>query len=215
MKILVSLLLSVTSLFSTEISDFINRDNCDQVVNKSVYSVCYDYHHKGATYVAYLLDGELVNRANIKKRGSFYTEKNIPKRYRSYPKDYRHSGYDRGHLASDASFDHDLKAMRKTYSMVNIIPQSPIVNRRLWSKAEKYERYVASRLGSVTVINGVIYAKNSKRIGENRISVPDGFWKMIYNDAKQFKKCFYYTNDLEVDTRKDTLRHHQVDCSEL
>lgn len=215
MKILLSFSLSFTYLLSTEISDFINKEACDQVVNKSVYSVCYDYYHKGATYVGYVLNGELVNKVNIKKRDSFYTEKNIPKQYRSYPKDYTHSGYDRGHLACDASFDHDHKAVRKTYSMVNIIPQSPMVNRKLWSKAESYERYAASKLGNVTVINGVRYSKNSKRIGSNQISVPDGFWKMIYNDDKNFKKCFYYTNDLDTDVKGDKLKYHQIECSEL
>lgn len=215
MKIILSLLLSVTYLLSTEISAFINKSNCDQIVNKSVYSVCYDYYYKGAKYVGYTLDGDLVNKVNIKKRGRFYTEKNLPKKYRSHPKDYTHTGYDRGHIANDASFDYDIKAMRKTYSMVNIIPQSPKVNRRLWTKVERYERYVASKLGSVTVINGVIYSKNPKRIGRNQISVPNGFWKMIYNDAKEFKKCFYYTNDLDVDIKSDKLKKHQVNCNEL
>ena len=60
---------------------------------------------------------------SIKKRPSFYTEKNLKKKYRSHTRDYTHSGYDRGHLANDASFDYDKKIVRKTYTMANIIPQ--------------------------------------------------------------------------------------------
>ena len=215
MKIILSLLISVTYLLAIEISNFVNKANCDQIIDKSLYSVCYNYNNKGAKYACYTLDGNLVNKANIKKRGGFYTEKNLPVKYRSYPKDYTNSGYDRGHLACDASFDHDIKAMRKTYSMANIIPQSPKVNRRLWTKVERYERYVASKLGKVTVINGARYSKNPKRIGGNQISVPTGFWKMIYNNDKQFKKCFYYTNDLNVDVKSDKLKDHQINCSEI
>jgi len=74
---------------------------------------------KGAKYVAYTLDGDKVNAVNIKKHGKFYTGKNLPKKYRSYSKDYVHSGYDRGHLAN-ASFDYSKKIVRKTYSMANI-----------------------------------------------------------------------------------------------
>jgi len=52
--------------------------------------------------------------------------------------------------------------------------------------------------GSVDVLNGVIYSSNPKRIGKNRVAVPDAFWKMIYNDSKNYKKCFYYENDLNA-----------------
>ena len=204
-----------SSLFATDVTDFINKKNCDQIIDKQVYTICYDYKLKGAKYVAYQLDGNKVNAVNIKKRPSFYTEKNIKKKYRSHTRDYTHSGYDRGHLANDASFDYDKKVVRKTYSMANIIPQAPKVNRKTWIKAEKLERQVASKLGEVSVINGVVYSSNPKRIGKNQIAVPDAFWKMIYNDEKNYKKCFYYENDLNIDIKSDKLKNHLVDCNTL
>lgn len=209
------LLITTISLYATDISDYINKNNCSQIIDKSIFTICYDYKLKGAKYVAYRLDGSLVNSTNIKKRPRFYTEKNLPKQYRSTSKDYVNSGYDRGHLANDADFDYSEKALRKTYTMANIIPQAPKVNRKTWIKAEKYERTVASDLGSVTVINGVIYSSDPKRIGKNEVAVPDAFWKMIYNDEKKFKKCFYYKNDLDVLVSQDRLKSHQVDCNQL
>ena len=209
------LLIATISLYATEISDYINKNNCSQIIDKSVFTICYDYKLKGAKYVAYTLDGSLVNSSNIKKRPRFYTEKNLPKQYRSTSKDYVNSGYDRGHLANDADFDYNEKTLRKTYTMANIIPQAPKVNRKTWIKAEKYERTVALELGSVTVINGVVYSSNPKRIGKNGVAVPDAFWKIIYNDEKKFKKCFYYKNDLDVIVRQDRLKSHQVDCDQL
>ncbi|WP_345979087.1 DNA/RNA non-specific endonuclease [Sulfurimonas sp. HSL3-2] len=209
------LLITTISLYATDISDYINKNNCSQIIDKSIFTICYDYKLKGAKYVAYRLDGSLVNSTNIKKRPRFYTEKNLPKQYRSTSKDYVNSGYDRGHLANDADFDYSEKALRKTYTMANIIPQAPKVNRKTWIKAEKYERTVASDLGSVTVINGVIYSSDPKRIGKNEVAVPDAFWKMIYNDEKKFKKCFYYKNDLDVLVRQDRLKSHLVDCNQL
>ena len=209
------LLITAISLYATEISDYINKNNCSQIIDKSVFTICYDYKLKGAKYVAYTLDGSLVNSSNIKKRPRFYTEKNLPKQYRSTSKDYVNSGYDRGHLANDADFDYNEKTLRKTYTMANIIPQAPKVNRKTWIKAEKYERTVALELGFVTVINGVVYSSNPKRIGKNGVAVPDAFWKIIYNDEKKFKKCFYYKNDLDVIVRQDRLKSHQVDCDQL
>jgi len=170
---------------------------------------------KGAKYVSYALDGKLVNKLNIKKRPSFYTEKNLKKKYRSYRRDYTYSKYERGHLAPDASFDYDKKILRKIYTMANIIPQAPKVNKYTWKKAEILERSVASRLGSANVLNGVIYSLNPLRIGKNQIAVPDAFWKMIYNDNKSYKKCFYYKNSIDIDIKSDKLKNHLVDCGNI
>jgi len=205
----------VSMLNATDINNYINKNNCDQVIDKQVFTICYDYKMKGAKYVSYTLDGDRVNAVNIKKRNSFYTEKNLPKKYRSHTKDYTRSGYDRGHLANDASFDYDKKVVRKTYSMANIIPQAPNVNRRTWLKSEKLERNIAVKLGSVNVLNGVIYSDNPKRIGRNKIAVPSAFWKMIFNDDKNYKKCFFYKNDLNAITKGDKLKNHLIDCDKL
>ena len=214
MKYLLFLFLSI-NIYATNLNNYINKKNCDQIIDKQVFTICYDYKMKGAKYVSYTLDGNKVNVINIKKRNSFYTEKNLPKKYRSHNKDYTHSGYDRGHLANDASFDYSKKVVRKTYSMANIIPQAPQVNRKTWIKAEKLERRVASKLGEVSVINGVVYSSDPKKIGKNRIAIPDGFWKMIYNDDKDYKKCFYYKNGLYTIVQGDKLKSHLVDCETL
>ncbi len=195
--------------------NFINKKNCDKIINKKVFDICYSYKMKDPLYVSYTLYGNLVNKINIKKRGNFYTEKSIPVKYRAYSKDYVHSGYDRGHLANDADFDYNKKIVLKTYTMANIIPQSPKVNRKTWLKAEKYERALAVKLNSINVINGVVFSDNPKRIGKHKVAIPDAFWKIMYNNEKNFKKCFYYKNNLQVDVKKDKLKNHLIDCNQL
>ena len=184
-------------------------------IDKKVYKIYYNDKLKGALFVTYKLDGTLVNKTNIKKRPGFYSEKNIPVKYRSKSKDYKHSGYDRGHLAPDASFDYDKKALRKVYSMANIIPQAPTVNRRTWIKTEKLERKIAYKLGSANVVIGVEYPKNLKRIGKNKIAVPSAFYKRITNKSKNYDKCFYYKNDLDASSKGDKLKDHLVNCNLL
>jgi len=214
MKLLITLILSI-NLCATNISDYINKKNCDQIIDKQVFTIYYDYKMKAAKYVAYTLDGDKVNVANIKKRPSFYTEKNLKKKYRATNKDYKGSGYDKGHLANHSSFDYNKKILAKTYTLANIIPQAPKVNRYTWIKAEKLERKVAKGLKEVSVINGVIYSSNPKRIGKNKIAIPDAYWKMLYNDSKNYKKCFYYENDLSAVSKGDKLKSHLVDCATL
>lgn len=201
----------IVVLNATDISDFIDLNNCDQIIDKQIFKICYSYKYKGALAVWYELDGNLVNKNNIKSRPDFYSEKNIPIEYRTKSQDYINSGFDRGHLAPDANFDYDPKTQAKTYSMVNIVPQSPTLNRKAWIKAERYERLIASKLKTITVINLIDYSKSTQQIGKSKLSVPNTFYKIIFNDEKNLKKCFKYEN-IEIDSGTDKLRNHQITC---
>ncbi|MDX8405016.1 MAG: DNA/RNA non-specific endonuclease [Mariprofundus sp.] len=214
LPLLAFLLLSLTSTASaTEIRDFINNRNCDQVLDKRFYQICYDYHAKGARYVGYTLSGNNVDKGNIKKRPRFYPDRAIPARYRTTSSDYTRNEFhsDRGHLAPDASFDYSPQALKSVYSMANIIPQYKWINRRTWVKAEKYERQVARKLGSISVLNGVIYTADPKRLRKSGIAYPDAYWKMLYNNHG-FERCFYYKNNSYAAIKGDKLRDHVIDC---
>ncbi len=202
------------------LDNFINDTNCDQVLEKefstgSLLSICYDYGYKSAKYVAYTLDGELINKVNIVERPRFYREREVPKEYQVLDSDYTRSGYDRGHLAPDADFDYNEEDLKIIYSLANIVPQDPNVNRYFWIKAEYQERLVAATLGELSVINGVVFDEKPKYIGANRIAVSKGFWKILYNDEEEFRQCYYYNNYVLGDADKDTLDKHLVDCNSL
>ncbi len=193
-------------------SKFINDSNCSQIIDKVFITICYDYKLKAARSVAYRLEGNLVNNPNIKKRPSFYKEPSLEKRYQIVTTDYTNSGYDRGHLAPDAAFDWSQESLDSVYSLANIIPQAPQVNRNMWSQVEEYAREKAVELGEVDVINIVKYAKRSKRIGKNRMAVSRGFYKILYNNEENYKECFYYSNRLNVSSRDDNISKHNINC---
>lgn len=205
------------SACATEFSKFINHRNCSQILDKGYYQLCYDYKAKGALYVGYMLDGTKVNtKQDIKKRPRFYPDKAIPAPYRTTSGDYTKNEFhaDRGHLAPDASFDYSKRSLHAVYSMANIIPQYSKINRKTWVKAERYERQIAAKLGSVAVINGVIYGDHPKRMKKSGIAYPVAFWKMLY-DNKGFERCFYYENDSHAKIKGDKLRDHLIDCKKL
>lgn len=198
----------VVFIFSTSLAfandgflhQFFNSKVCNQVLeNNGYFKTCYDYKAKGARYVAYTLDGSLINNVNIEKRPRFYPDKNIPKQYRSEYSDYTNNRYkmDRGHLAEDASFDYTQRSLQAVYVMSNIIPQHSTVNRdkKAWAGVERFGRLLATKIGKVNVLNGVIYSNNPKRIGHNQIAIPDAFWKMYYNKEQKYQRCFYFENN--------------------
>jgi len=194
-------------------SRFINNANCNQIIDNEFIEICYDHKLKAAKSVAYHLDGDLMNNPNIDKRPSFYSEKSIDKRYRVSTTDYTNSNYDRGHLAPDAAFDWSEESLKAVYTLANIIPQAPQVNRNMWSQVEKYARDKAIELGEIEVINVVKYGKQSKRIGKNRMAVSRGFYKVLYNHNENYEECFYYANKLNLTSRDDYVAKHRVGCN--
>ncbi len=194
------------------IKKYINDKNCDRILsNDGFFTTCYDYKHKGALYGYAKLDGEKVNNGNIDERPRFYEDLNLDKSYRTYHADYTRSGFDRGHLFSDASFDWSLKSQNATYAMSNIAPQYPNTNRKSMVAVEKYERLVASMLGAIEVLHVVKYGNSPKKIGRSRLSVPEGFGRVYWNEKEKFQRCFYIPND---DVIYD-LRNMEISCKEL
>lgn len=217
-KILISaclVALAITNVNALDLNDYINESDCSQIITKPNYKVCYDYGLKSARYVAYTVDGNKLKEASthVKKRPSFYPENSIPIKYRAYPSDYTKSGYDRGHMANHADFDYSANLVYLTYSMANIVPQNPDLNRHSWVKVEKYERNIAKKLGYVNVLNIITYQDEPNRIGKHKIAVPDNFIKVIYNDDQKFYRCFSYSNNYIESTEQFTLTDHQVSCN--
>jgi len=194
---------------------FINHSDCNQIIDNEFITICYDYKLKASKSVAYHLDGDLMNDPNIDKRPSFYSEKLLDKKYRISTTDYTNSGYDRGHLAPDAAFDWSQESLNAVYTLANIIPQAPQVNRNMWVKIEKYSRDKAVEFGELDVINVIEYSKNYKRIGKNKMAVSRGFYKVLYNDKENFEECFYYSNRLNVSSKDDTIKKHYIACDEV
>ena len=206
---------TTTPTSKPSIRHYINNNKCDQVLDKVFYSVCYDYSLKAPLAVGYTLSGDLVNELNIVKRPYYKVEYAIEKKYRASKDDYVGTGYDRSHIGADAAFDWSQESLDSVYSLVNIMPQARKVNRYTWTKAERLERILAVQLGEVSVVNLLLYTKNPKRIGSNRIAVPKGIYKIFFNHEKKYKKCLYYENDNNIITSEDRLTNHQVNCSEI
>jgi len=214
-KYTIILSLLISPLLALDSSQFMNEDNCDQILDKEYFQVCYDHNLKTAKAVSYTLYGDLVNETNIEKRPSFKIDREVEKEYRASTTDYTKSGYDRGHLAHDAAFDWSQESLEATYKLTNIVPQVRKVNRYTWIKAERYARFIATKLGEVQIINLVTYPKTPIRIGKNQIAVPEGFYKVLYNNDQNYSTCLYYKNDNNINTSEDRLKQHEVECSTI
>jgi len=55
------------------------------------------------------------------------------------------SGYDRGHMAPAADFNHDPDQRLQTYNLTNASPQNHEMNNQVWSRLEEWARRVARK----------------------------------------------------------------------
>lgn len=95
-------------------------------------------------------------------------------------KDYSNSGYDRGHLCPAADMKWSAQSMTDCFSMANITPQHPDLNRGAWQTLEKKCRLWAQRDGTLLIVAGPIFEPgNNNTIAGGKIAVPDAFFKVI------------------------------------
>ena len=97
-------------------------------------------------------------------------------------KDFRNSGYDRGHLAPNYAISrlYGKHAQRDTFLMSNIVPQKPKLNQKLWQRLEQVEIDHFTRLGrEVWVVTGPVFEASREHLNYAwYIEVPDAFYKI-------------------------------------
>lgn len=105
------------------------------------------------------------------------------------PDDYRHTGYDRGHMAPAGDMKWDREAMEQSFLMTNIVPQDHSLNRGVWKKIEEKCRQRAVADSVIIVVCGPIPGDPVEtRIGANGVVVPQRLFKVIlspYGDHPQ------------------------------
>ena len=83
----------------------------------------------------------------------FYEEKSLLPYHRSRNSYYKHTGYDRGHLAPVADFtacDNADEIIHDTFNLCNVSPQMPNFNRNEWANFERFVRdLVQEELGKL------------------------------------------------------------------
>lgn len=97
--------------------------------------------------------------------------------------DYRHSGYDRGHMTPSGDMP-SVPAQEETFSLANVVPQTAALNEGVWTGVEMAVRDLARRDGEVYVVTGPAFHGSTRGIG-NGVLVPTSTWKAIYDPQQQ------------------------------
>jgi endonuclease G len=112
----------------------------------------------------------------------FHAETALPSEERAELDDYKNSDFDRGLLAPRIDFSSD-KSKSNCFSLANVAPLIPFVNRSIWSKIQFATHKLALSKGEIFVVTGVLFMDENLRLINGRVAAPSHFWKAIYVPA--------------------------------
>ena len=180
-----------------------------QIIHHTHYSLSYSEKHEQAEWVSYLLNPKFLDGSS-KRTDDFRIDKKVLSKSAN-SSDYLNSGYDRGHLAPAADMVFSNRSMSESFFYSNISPQSAKFNRGGWKKLEMQVRDWGKSFEIIVVTGGVLIEKGLKSIGENKVSIPRNFYKIVYAPEMQEMIGFVmpnqkiYNNLLSYSTTVDEI----------
>lgn len=178
---------------------FLPTSTTGQVVHHESYSLSYSEPHEQAEWVAYELKKEHITSSNI-KRPYFEIDKAIKTGAASW-KNYKNSGFDRGHLCPAGDRAYNKSAYYETFLTSNISPQDHAFNSGIWNTLEQKVRYWASKYDGVFVVTGGVLKGNMKTIGSERVAVPNQFFKVLIDSNSEKVKMIAFLMPHENSSR--------------
>jgi len=148
-----------------------------QVVERSFYTFSYNEKHEQPDWIAYTLY-PIADSLRVKRKDAFRKDPLVTTGSATL-KDYKKSGYDRGHLAPAKAMSYSKEAMSASFFMSNMSPQVPSFNRGIWKKLEAEIYKWSLKSDSLYVVTGPVFTQIIDTIGENNVSVPKYYYKTI------------------------------------
>ncbi len=190
----IALFATYPSILCAEIyKNLIPRENISEfVIHHDFYSLGYDEDTEQAAWVMYEFTKEEANTPRVQRKDRFRPDPAVPTRSATL-RDYKKSGFDRGHLAPAADMAFCTQAMRDSFFMSNMSPQQPEFNRGVWKKLEETVRYWAKQDTIIVVTAGVLHGEQF--IGRNKVLVPEAYYKIVYIPSKNKAIGFLLPNE--------------------
>lgn len=161
------------------------------------YVLSYDQRNRVANWVFEHLTRDSVrhNDAVDRSKCEFAPDPSLHPFFRAENRDYKSSGFDRGHLAAAGNHKAQQQHCAQTFYLSNMAPQVGTgFNRDSWNRLERYVRKLTAVYLNVYCCTGPLYlpkrdpdGKTYVRyqvIGKNNVAVPTHFYKVVVGETK-------------------------------
>lgn len=195
--------LSCASQFYDNAPPYLVRDN----LKKSTTALCFNgfnVMYSGISKTPFWSAEHLTpNRLSqkIKRQDSFHEEERVSASYRATLKDYRGSGYDRGHMSPNGDMP-DEASQYDSFSLANMVPQAPKNNQEIWRMLEEATRGMVTKQNQdVYVVTGPIFSGKKLQTIGNSVFVPSAVFKAVYYPKTGAIGAYYAPNDNSLDVK--------------
>ncbi len=185
-------------------SELLPRSTTGHVVEHHYYTLSYHEEYEQAEWVAYVLRKEHLTHED-RERPFFIEDPKVDTKSADW-RNYKKSGFDRGHLcpAGDRKFSE--YAYNETFYTSNISPQRRDFNAGVWNRLEKQVRYWCQRYGELYIITGGVLQYDLPEIGNEGVDVPQQFYKIVVrNEGDGLKVLAFLMPHEESDMPLDSF----------
>lgn len=161
--------------------DFLPSSTTNQIIKHDYFTLSYNEKYEQAEWVAYELKKSYVRSSNFKR--PYFIEDPKVKTGSADWRNYKKSGYDKGHLCPAGDMGFEINAYNDTFFTSNISPQLHAFNGGIWNRLEQKTRYWATKYDGVYVITGGVLQSSLKTIGKEKVSVPNYFYKILLDNS--------------------------------
>ena len=167
------------------LEEFIPSSTSGVVINRQHYTFSYREDHEQAEWVIYALSTDRISK-NQYDRPFFERDPYVLTESADW-RNYKNSGYERGHLcpAGDMKFSYD--AFKDTFYTSNISPQSSKFNGGIWNSLEQKIRSLAKKKKELIIVTGGVLSDNLETIGYEGVSVPKFYYKILLSINKDYE----------------------------
>lgn len=169
---------------------YLPASTTSQIVKHTYYTLSYNEKAEQAEWVAYELKKDYIKRSNFKR--PFFIEDPKVKTESADWRNYKQSGYDKGHLCPAADMEFDIDAYNDTFFTSNISPQNPDFNGGIWNRLEQKTRFWAVKYDGLFVVTGGVLKGNLESIGKEGVLVPKYFYKILLSHSKRNYKMIAF-----------------------
>ncbi|MCF6279926.1 MAG: DNA/RNA non-specific endonuclease [Flavobacteriaceae bacterium] len=174
----------------TEGFNYLPTSTTGQVIQHQNYTLSYNELYEQAEWVAYEL-----NRSHLtyddRRRPYFISDPKVITGSANY-RNYKKSGYDRGHLCPAGDRRFSKQAYDETFYTSNITPQKNDFNAGVWNRLEMKTRYWTKKYGQLYVVTGGVLSKDLPTIGYEDVAVPKQFYKILLDKSNSKAIAFLF-----------------------
>lgn len=163
-------------------SSLLPASTTGEVITHTTFTLSYSEAHEQAEWVAYALLPSHLSR-NEFERPLFVEDRSVPTKSAHW-RNYKRSGYDRGHLCPAGDRRFSFEAYHETFLTSNISPQNHDFNSGIWNRLEQKVRRWAKENNGVYVVTGGVLSSNLESIGFEEVSVPQWFYKIVLTEHR-------------------------------